>query len=856
MKTILCPNYLKPKVLSDLLNKDSVLFDTRILPMETYVFPNLERINNVVYLLMAKKALSNCDLKIYKDMIQYPSFIKEVLDFTKTCVLYHMDFDKLPESNDQEKECKTMLNALKDLPLVEYQRRDVLSVNTENVECVDSFVSSLFDAKLKEQFSILSLKTENKIKQLKNALNPRQEIEAVAQEIVKNDNAKDCILILSDYDNQIEVVKQVLSRYNIPATFTKEVTLPAVCIQYRLLVEFMLEPNIEHFTKCLYHNCLNIKFNLDEIDFIFNHYLSLDDLNTPILFDLKTLNKSEITDLTKLAESVYDKCSKLNLDSYLDLSYIDILTKAYDSIIDNEDIASVNAIASLLNDAIPYVSNKEDIDIVVYAVTMTETITSSFYEDGVIVTSLNKPVYPRKKAYVLQCTSKAYPGFGNMDGLFDEDYIAKCQINPLNERYDLYLKQLEWVHHSAIDITYSYYTNDYVGKSFECAFEIEQLTQDCPKSPWTFISINKNQRKDESLRYGKEIFFKNDILRGSVSAFEKYFNCPYSYFIKYGLRVVKPQKTELIANTIGTIQHAIMENLVNDYHKDYFKQDVELFKQIAKPFFDDLKQLYPKHKDYCDLILEKMVNNLKTSFVFLEDMELNTRFTPIFPEKDFDTYYPNITVPVQIMGTIDRIDMNNNYYRILDYKSSSKSLSEDKIRTGLQLQLLTYMIMANTLTEVQGKELVGSYYYSLKNEKIDMPAATIAWKGITTYITDPEIIDNSGLDKKDDREQSVFAQFMKNHRLQGTTINTKDIGLDDGDHIASTKPFTLENIIECENMIYETLYEKLIQGEIEIRPVEHACEYCDFKPICLNHKPVLKPSELEIIYDGDLKGGN
>lgn len=69
------------------------------------------------------------------------------------------------------------------------------------------------------------------------------------------------------------------------------------------------------------------------------------------------------------------------------------------------------------------------------------------------------------------------------------------------------------------------------------------------------------------------------------------------------------------------------------------------------------------------------------------------------------------------MELFDRIDTCLNDLRILDYKSSAKTLSEARVKAGLQLQLLTYLIIA---VRKLGLQPAGAYYCSLKNETISV----------------------------------------------------------------------------------------------------------------------------------------
>ena len=61
------------------------------------------------------------------------------------------------------------------------------------------------------------------------------------------------------------------------------------------------------------------------------------------------------------------------------------------------------------------------------------------------------------------------------------------------------------------------------------------------------------------------------MLRGSISSFETYFQCPYAYFLKSGLRLSKGSLTTVNAAIVGTIQHALLEQSIQTWGKDYAK---------------------------------------------------------------------------------------------------------------------------------------------------------------------------------------------------------------------------------------------------------------------------------------------
>lgn len=49
---------------------------------------------------------------------------------------------------------------------------------------------------------------------------------------------------------------------------------------------------------------------------------------------------------------------------------------------------------------------------------------------------------------------------------------------------------------------------------------------------------------------------------------------------------------------------------------------------------------------------------------------------------------------IEITGQIDRIDITDNYYLVIDYKSGSAFINLLQIYYGLKLQLLTYLLVA------------------------------------------------------------------------------------------------------------------------------------------------------------------
>ena len=72
----------------------------------------------------------------------------------------------------------------------------------------------------------------------------------------------------------------------------------------------------------------------------------------------------------------------------------------------------------------------------------------------------------------------------------------------------------------------------------------------------------------------------------------------------------------------------------------------------------------------------------------------------------------NVFNNVELLGYVDRIDIADDYFVIIDYKSSSTSMSEKSLILGQQLQLLTY---AALIQEETGRKPLAVFFYAFRN---------------------------------------------------------------------------------------------------------------------------------------------
>lgn len=189
-------------------------------------------------------------------------------------------------------------------------------------------------------------------------------------------------------------------------------------------------------------------------------------------------------------------------------------------------------------------------------------------------------------------------------------------------------------------------------------------------------------------------------LKTSISKLEKYKECPFSFHLKYGLKIKEVDEFKLKSIDTGSFMHDVVDTFFEEVKQEDLKT---LTKEAVHGIvYVIIEQKLNLKKNAIFTSSPKFIvltNRLKKvvaeSIYYIVEQMQNSDFNVLGNEVEFTKNIDNI----EIVGKIDRIDVANNeegsFIRIIDYKSSSKSLDLNKMVTGLQIQLLTYVdIMA------------------------------------------------------------------------------------------------------------------------------------------------------------------
>lgn len=343
-----------------------------------------------------------------------------------------------------------------------------------------------------------------------------------------------------------------------------------------------------------------------------------------------------------------------------------------------------------------------------------------------------------------------------------------------------------------------------------------------------------------------------DVLKTSISKLESYKRCPFSYYLKYGLKLSDRTELKLEKLDTGTLMHDIIDDffeLLKEKNISIKEIEDENVEKIIEEILNNklqLKQNYifnsiPKYVVLTKRLKKVIVRAVKYIINTLKYSDFKVLGTEI--EFGENKQYEPIQIKlengkkVELIGKIDRIDIAENkegrYIRIIDYKSSVKNIDLNEVVAGIQIQLLTYL---DAVSKKEDADLAGILYFNLIEPVI---------KSKNKHLTEEQL------------EQEIRNNFKMNGLILGnidvvkmmdnnlTTGNSNIIPayIDKEGNLSKNKP----SIIEKEDFkvlqnkvekIIKQISEEIMTGEIAQKPIymhknkRTACEFCKYKAIC------------------------
>lgn len=351
-------------------------------------------------------------------------------------------------------------------------------------------------------------------------------------------------------------------------------------------------------------------------------------------------------------------------------------------------------------------------------------------------------------------------------------------------------------------------------------------------------ALYSNVRRPLDAGLAAELY--GDVLKGSISRFEKYYECPYMHFLTYGMGLKERKVYEIQAANMGTIYHDALER----YSKRLAEEGLS-FRNV-----DD-----ERSHEISDLCAQEAISGqpgdifsstARNSYFQNRIKQITRKTTDAlraqvragrFEPEDFEYMFAEKISDgkIRFSGKIDRIDVfedaesGNVFVKIIDYKSGSKEFSETDIYDGVQLQLAAYMDQALKETKRRHPDAEvkpGGIYYYLINDKFvkndDENRKKYQMKGLTLSEYDiPEAMD-SDLGGAGTSSGIIQVGYDKNGFSRGSRVAGED---------------EFKNLISFAEKKIEEAGENIMAGDVKLEPRfenarENACRFCEHRDIC------------------------
>ena len=193
----------------------------------------------------------------------------------------------------------------------------------------------------------------------------------------------------------------------------------------------------------------------------------------------------------------------------------------------------------------------------------------------------------------------------------------------------------------------------------------------------------------------------------SASRLEQYANCPFSYFLEYGMKLKERTPADLSPIVFGNLYHAVMENTSAEIMRygGFHSVSEEHCLKIAEGHIEDcLSSLSSLTEGNSRLrfLLRMTSEDILSAVRDLSEEMRSSQFVPLAFEMDFSPRGPLPAYEIStengrviLQGKIDRVDGWENdgslYLRIIDYKTGRRTFRLSDVLYGRNLQMLIYL---------------------------------------------------------------------------------------------------------------------------------------------------------------------
>ncbi len=342
-------------------------------------------------------------------------------------------------------------------------------------------------------------------------------------------------------------------------------------------------------------------------------------------------------------------------------------------------------------------------------------------------------------------------------------------------------------------------------------------------------------------------------LTGSVSRFERFSSCPFSFFIEYGLRARERKVMKIEAVDTGSLLHEVVEKFSKEIKSKNLNfgtisksEQKEICGSIIDEMFEGMIINKVFAKGRIDALKRRLKSLVEKSVWAICEHVARGEFEPAAFELSFDENGDvapvTIALPtgeeITMIGKIDRIDTYSHqgelYIKVIDYKSGKKGYSLADIFNRTTLQLSVYMM---AVTE-NGKEFFGTkdcafggmFYFRLDDPLEDrLPDDDKnSEKALRAFRMSGLVSENRDIIDAMDKGASGWSAVIPVYVKADGSVSENQSKLANRDQYERLKRYVKRAVTE--------IGREIISGNVDINPIRNGditpCTYCRYRTIC------------------------
>ncbi|MGN1338554.1 MAG: PD-(D/E)XK nuclease family protein [Candidatus Coprovivens sp.] len=311
--------------------------------------------------------------------------------------------------------------------------------------------------------------------------------------------------------------------------------------------------------------------------------------------------------------------------------------------------------------------------------------------------------------------------------------------------------------------------------------------------------------------------YLNNKITVSYSSLDKYFRCPFSFYIGNILKLNIYEET--FYQLVGTLFHAILEKMPED----------NLYEQTWNEELSKLDHDFTAKENF---FLNKLKEELKFIIEVIKEQE---NFTNLHDELHEERVYTNIegNIKITFTGIIDKIkyktEDDTTIVAIIDYKTGNPNLDLSTIKYGIGMQLPVYLYLAKNSNKLTNVKVAGFYLQKVLNNEVTVDK---------THTYQQLKKKNLLLQGYSNENISILSEF-DNSYMDSNIIKSMKVK-NDNSFYSYAKVLSDKSMDIIENIAHEKIKEGadlITNAKFDIAPkkigkINHGCNLCQFKDIC------------------------